>query len=85
MLWHGGGNNLTEEEFIDEIEVLFESRLIEINGLEQGTFKEFQFNIPHWIKKLVYFWDESSISEQEFLNAIKYILESQMPKYSSYE
>jgi len=78
-------NKLTDKEFLNEIEILFESRIVEIAGVEPGTFKEFQFILPQWIKKLVGFWFDDSISEQEFLNAIKYILQSKVQSYSLYE
>ncbi|MCJ8270019.1 MAG: methyltransferase domain-containing protein, partial [Psychrosphaera sp.] len=41
----------------------------EIEGVEQGSFQEIQFNIPKWAKQLVGFWSEDSISDQEFINA----------------
>jgi len=77
-------NKLTDEEFLDEIEILFESRLIEIGLLEQGSFQEIEFIVPHWVKKLVGFWFEDLISDQEFINAIEYILESNISNNSSY-
>ncbi len=80
-----GKNEISNKEFIDEIAILFDSRLIEINGVEQGYFKEIQFFVPQWIKKLVNFWYDNSISEQEFINVIQYILESQIVSYSSYD
>jgi len=74
IVW--GKTNLPDEEFLNEIEILFESGLMEIEGVEQGSFQETQFIIPKWVKKLVDFWFENSISDQEFINAIKYVLES---------
>jgi len=68
-------NKITNKEFVNEIEILFESRFIEIEGVEQGTFQEIQFIIPQWVKKLVNFWFENSISDQEFINALEYLLE----------
>jgi len=67
-------NKLTDEEFLNEIEILFESRLIEIKGVEEGSFQEISFIIPQWIKNLVNFWDENSISDEEFIIAIEYVL-----------
>ncbi len=67
-------NKLSEKGFLNEIEVLFESRIIEIEGVKHGSFQEVQFNIPQWVKKLVGFWSDDKISEQEFLNALEYIL-----------
>jgi len=78
-------NKLTDKEFLNEIEVLFESRIVEIDGVEQDSFKEIQFIIPQWVKKLVVFWYDNSISDEEFINAIKFVLESNVPNYSSYE
>jgi len=75
---------LSDEELLDEIETLFESGLLEIGGVEQGSFKEFNFIIPQWIKKLVDFWVENSTTDQEFLNAIEYIFQIQIPGISLY-
>jgi len=80
-----GENKLTDEELLNEIEILFESRFIEIGDLERGSFQEIEFTIPQWVKKLVHFWSEDSISDQEFINAIEYVLESYLDRsYSSY-
>jgi len=77
-------NKLSDKGFLNEIEILFESRVIEIEGVEQGSFQEIQFNIPKWAKQLVGFWSEDSISDQEFINAIKFILESKLDKTYDY-
>lgn len=82
LVW--GKTSVTDKEFLNEIEVLFESGLIEIKGVEQGSFQEHEFIIPKWIEKLVDFWFKNSISDQEFMNAIKYVLESSMEKDSLY-
>jgi len=73
-------NKLTDEEFLDEIEILFESSFMEITGVEQGSFKETQFFIPQWVKKIASFWHENSITDQEFYNALKYILEIELDR-----
>jgi len=75
---------LSDKELLDEIEILFESRLIEIGGIEQGSFKEYNFVIPEWVKKLVDFWVENSTTDQELLNAIEYIFQIQIPGISLY-
>ena len=75
-----GENEITNKEFINEIEILFESRFIEIEGAEQGAFQEYHFTIPQWVKKLVDFWSEESISDQEFISAIEYVLELEISK-----
>jgi len=73
-------NKLSDKGFLNEIEILFESRVFEIKGVRQGSFQENQFNIPNWVRQLVGFWSEDSISDQEFINAIKFILESKLDK-----
>jgi len=73
-------NEITNEDFLNEIEILFESRFIEIEGAESGIFQEYQFTIPQWIKRLVDFWSEDSISDQEFINAIEYVLKEEINK-----
>ena len=58
-------NKLTNEEILHEIEILIESGLIEISGVKQDSFNQFEFIIPQWVKKLVNFWFENYISDQE--------------------
>ncbi len=77
-------NELENGKFLDEIEVLFESRVFEIKGLENDSFKDSQLVIPQWVKKLVSYWSEDSISDQEFINALKYVLESNSAYDSPY-
>ena len=69
---------ITTEKLLNEIEILFESRIIEISGVEENTFENHNFNMPNWIKNLVKFWFDGSISNTEFFNAIEFILESQL-------
>ncbi len=73
-------NSITDERFLQEIEVIFESRVIEIYGIELGAFQEIQFQVPQWLKKLVSFWSDDSISDDEFLNAIEYLLSTNISK-----
>ena len=73
-------NQLTDEEFLDEIEILFESRIIEIDSLEQGAFQLIQFVMPQWVKTISKYWFENSISDQEFFNAIEFVLKSQISR-----
>ncbi len=77
-------NQITDEKFLTEIEILFESRIIELDNLEQGSFQQHQFVMPSWVKNISKFWFDNSISEQEFINAIKYVLESSISKNPSY-
>lgn len=73
-------NSITDEKFIQEIKVIFESRVIEINGIDPSSFQEIQFQVPQWLKKLVNFWADDSISDKEFLNALEYMLSSTISK-----
>ncbi len=73
-------NSITNEKFLDEIEIIFESRVIEIYGIEMGSFQEIQFKVPQWMKKLVSFWSNDSISDEEFLNALEYVISSNISK-----
>ena len=77
-------NELENTKFLDEIEILIESRVFEIKGLEQDSFKDSQLVIPQWVKKLVSYWSDNSISDQEFINALKYVLEPKSEYTSTY-
>lgn len=71
-------NIQTNEEFLEQIEILFKSRLMDISDIDPNTFSDYDFIIPKWMKSLVVFWFEDSISNEEFMMAIKFILESQL-------
>ena len=72
-------NNVqSDQDFLDEIEILLVSGIIEINGVEPYTFGEIDFVISNWVKILVVFWSDDSISDQEFVDAIEFILELQI-------
>ena len=58
--------------------------VIGIGNVEQGSFQEIQFIIPQWAKKLVNFWFENSIADEEFFNAIEYVLQIQIMGISKY-
>ena len=45
-----------------------------------GSFQEIQFKVPQWMKKLVSFWSNDSISDEEFLNALEYVISSNISK-----
>jgi len=77
-------NKLTDEEFLDQIEILFESKIIEISSLEQGAFQQIQFVMPQWVKNISKFWNENSISDEEFFNAIEFILKTQINRNPGY-
>ena len=77
-------NKLTDVQFLDEIEILFVSRIIEIQGVKQNSFEEVYVIIPNWVKKLVEFWTVDNISDEEFLNAITFVIESQIEGSKSY-
>ena len=80
-------NNLqNDHDFLNEIKTLMEFQIIQLSDLDVEFFEEYDFIIPTWIKKVVGYWVEEDISDLEFINVIKFILESQInEKINSYD
>jgi len=74
--WKNNAQN--NHDFLNEIKTLMEFRIIQLPNLEVEFFEEYTFIIPNWFKKVVGYWIEDDISDIEFINGIKFILESQL-------
>jgi len=82
----GWNNNIiSEDEFSEEIKALIEDGIIEIALLDLDSLETYDLNMPIWMKKTANFWIRDSISDLEFINAIEYVLESDLEgRISSY-
>jgi len=48
-----------------------------------NAFAETESEIPNWIKKIIIFWAEEKISDSEFTNSIKYLIENNILSIST--
>ena len=68
---------ISNQEFSVELITLQQSKLIHFSGIESDDFSSGELVIPSWGKDLVGFWLDNLINDEEFLLALKYILEQQ--------
>lgn len=62
-------NQISDMEFLEGIDFLFEKGIIFVPGKEMKA--EVNWNIPSWIKNTALWWSEEKISDNEFLYAIE--------------
>ena len=62
-------NQISDIEFLEGIDFLFEKGIIFVPGKEMKA--EMNWNIPSWIKNNALWWSEEKISDDEFLRAIE--------------
>ena len=62
-------NQISDMEFLEGIDFLFEKGIIFVPGKEMKA--EMNWNIPSWIKNNALWWSEEKISDDEFLRAIE--------------
>lgn len=71
-------NIITSDKFLNEVKILIESDIIYIPNLDPEDIEDINFITPTWITKLIGFWGKNAISDREFIDALEYILQSQM-------
>jgi len=69
---------ISNEEFLAEIQVLIEYDIIKLSNVDLDNLDAYDLEIHTWVKKLVNLWINNSITNQEFFNAIEFILQSQI-------
>lgn len=69
---------ISDEEFLAEINVLINEEIIKLSYVDLDDFNVIDLEIPIWIKQLVNYWLNNSITNQEFFNAIEFIFQSQI-------
>jgi len=62
-------NQISDSEFLEGIEFLFEKGIIFVQGREMKA--EINWSIPAWVKNTAEWWSEDKISDEEFLLAIE--------------
>jgi len=77
---------ISDKEFVSEIKVLIDEEIIKLSNLDLDYLDAIDLEIPIWVKQLINYWINNSITNQEFFNAIEFIFQSQITnEYSSFE
>ena len=76
-------NIISNNEFSEEIKVLMEDGIIQISLVDLDNLDAYDLNLPSWMKRTTSFWISNSISDQEFINAIEYVLEIELVSISN--
>jgi len=71
-------NIISHDEFVSEIRILIDTGILQIAFADLENLDQYDFKIPNWTKQLTSFWNMGKITETEYLNALEFILESQL-------
>jgi len=69
---------LSNEQFLSEVKTQINNGLITPSKMNLDELDNYLLTIPTWLKNTSKFWIRDSISDQEFLNAVEFILEKQI-------
>jgi len=72
---------INDIDFLEEIKILFETNVIQSYYVDSKNFVDYNIEIPYWVKSSIDFWMKDSVSDEEFLNALKYIIELQIKEF----
>ena len=69
---------ISENEFVNAIEFLVNKNIISVSSTEQNRTNEFQSknSVPEWVKNTAGWWATDAISENEFVNAIEFLVKN---------
>ena len=82
-----GWNNqvISDNEISAEVKIMMEEGLIRIPLVDLDNLDAYDLNLPSWMKRTAGFWIGDSISDQEFFNAIEFVLEHKLDRvFDSY-
>jgi hypothetical protein len=65
---------IKDSDFILGIQYLIEEDVIEIPSISEQTSQKAGDSVPEWVRNNADWWSEDLISEKEFLDAIKYLV-----------
>lgn len=68
---------ISNNEFSNEIKVLISEGIINIPMLDLDNLDDYDLELPSWMKRTANFWIRNSISDQDFINAIEFVLDSE--------
>ena len=64
-----------DSDFVSGIQYLMKEKVIDIPDLPEQASETAQEHVPDWIRNNAGWWAEGLISEEDFLNGIKYLVE----------
>lgn len=68
-------NQILDSDFVLGIQYLVQEKIIVILSLPEQASEQTENSIPEWVRNNADWWSDNLISEEEFLNAIKYLIE----------
>jgi len=71
-------NLISNNEFSTELQVMITEGIIKVSLLDIDNVDDYDLNLPSWMKKTTNFWIRDLISDQEIINAIEFVLESNL-------
>jgi len=72
--WWSEGQ-IREDDFLNGIQYMIQEKIINIPDLPEQTSSTANRKIPDWIRNNAAWWADDLISEDEFVNGIKYLVE----------
>jgi len=72
--WWAAGQ-IDDQTFVSGIQFLLEQKIIDISDLPPSASTTSEEKLPDWIKNNAKWWSEGRISEDDFVNGIKYLVE----------
>ena len=76
IAWTRG--NLSNEQFLSEVKIQINNGLITPSKMNLDDFDSYQLTIPTWLKDTSKFWVRNLITDQEFFDAVEFVLENQV-------
>ncbi len=73
-LWYTG--TITDSAFVSGIEYMLENNIIVISNIpSSGTVSVSDDAIPEWVRDSAYWWSQDLISEDEFVNSLRFLIQ----------
>ena len=73
-LWYSEGA-IGEDEFVSGIQHMMQEKIIDIPDLPQRASDVAEQKVPDWVKNNAGWWADGLISEDDFVNGLKYLVE----------
>jgi hypothetical protein len=77
-------NALTNIEFTNDVMYFIRVGVVPVKNIDLDDVESYDLVVPVWIKDLVELWIKGKISDNDFINALRYILESQIASSNPY-
>ena len=68
-------DDISEKEFLTAIEYMMNNNIIPLSQIPCATFGTSSTeDVPNWLKNTAGWWSEDLITENEFVNALEYLI-----------